>query len=561
MGGMDDDTARTFGRRALLGGLGALALAGCSAPAGRPPATTGAPAASASPTTSPAVSAPAITSSAPSTSSLAPSSADAGTATSASRMATSAAPRDFAVLAKGLTGDLLLPADPAYRQASELFNPRFDAIHPQAVARCATVADVAACVSFARDSGTPLAIRSGGHCYEGWSTGPGLVIDTRRLKAVDIASGTATVGAGASLIDVYAALAAKGVGISGGSCPTVGIAGLTLGGGIGVVDRAWGVACDNLIGATVVTADGATLACSATEHPDLLWACQGGGGGTFGVVTSLTFRTRPTKPIATWGRSWPWSRAARVISAWLDWLPTAPDELWGSVHLSSAPGGAAPVVSVVGTYLGGDTAALATVLAGLESAVGSAPSSRYAVKHAFLDAMLIDAGCGSTGLAACHLEPAGKVARQAYAASSDWIDTPLGGAGVAALVGAVQDRHDTRGVPDVAIQLDAAGGAINRVAPSATAFVHRRSICSVQYIANWYDSTPPAAVASAAAWPHATRSLMQPYTSGGAYQNYADAAITDWSEAYFGANYPRLQRVKATYDPGNLFRHPQSVTA
>jgi FAD/FMN-containing dehydrogenase len=388
-----------------------------------------------------------------------------------------------------------------------------------------------------------------------------LVIDTGPMNHVAAESDTATVGAGARLIDVYATLADAGVGIPGGSCPTVGITGLTLGGGIGVVGRHWGLACDNLVSAEVVTADGKTVTCSASADADLFWACQGGAGGSFGVVTSLTFRTRPTAPVATWVRSWPWSRVDAVITAWLEWARTAPDELWGSVHLSSAPGSSTPSVSVVGTYFGGDVSALDAVLASLVAAVGSEPSSESGASHAFLDAMLIDAGCGDTGLKACHLEPAGSVARQAYAGSSDWIDKPMSSAGVSTMVNAIEKRHDTADVPDVAIQLDAAGGAINRVPSAATAFVHRQSICSVQYIANWYDSTSPAAVKSAAAWPHATRQAMQPYVSGAAYQNYVDAQIADWAQAYFGANYRRLQQVKAKYDPDNLFHHPQSVSA
>ncbi|MEO7126855.1 MAG: FAD-binding oxidoreductase [Nakamurella sp.] len=474
---------------------------------------------------------------------------------------TASAGADYRALAKGLTGTLVLPSDGAFRRARELFNPRFDDIHPQAVAQCASVDDVAACVAFARRARVPLAVRSGGHCYEGWSVGPGLVIDTGPLKTVQLDSGTAVVGAGARLIDVYSALASHGVGISGGSCPTVGIAGLTLGGGLGVVDRMWGLACDNLTAVTVVTADGKAVRCSPSSNADLFWACQGGAGGTFGVATSFTFRTRPIEPVATWGRSWPWSRAGDVVDAWLRWLPSAPDELWGSVHLSSAPGSSTPKVSVVGTYFGGDVSALDRVLDGLVSAAGSAPSSQFANSHAFLDAKLVDAGCGDADFAACHLEPAGTVTHQAYSASSDWIDKPMPPAGTATLLTAIQNRHDSKGAPDVAVQLDASGGAINRVDPASTAFVHRRSICSVQYIANWYDDTPAAAVDAAALWPHQTRHAMQPYVTGSAYQNYVDDQIADWSQAYFGANYRRLQQVKATYDPDNLFHHPQSVTA
>jgi FAD/FMN-containing dehydrogenase len=373
------------------------------------------------------------------------------------------------------------------------------------------------------------------------------------MHAISASGNSATIGAGARLIDVYAALAGNNVGISGGSCPSVGITGLTLGGGIGVVDRAWGAACDNLTAVQVVTANGQLLTCDSRHNPDLYWASRGGAGGTFGVVTSLTFRTRPIQQIATWYLSWPWSAATSVIAGWQAFVPKAPDELWGSVHLASAPSSATPSVSVVGTFLGGDPG---TSLNQLVAAIGSEPDSRSSATRGFLDTMLLEAGCSDKGLEACHLAPQGSVDRQAYSASSDWINTPMSDAGNRALVNLVQQRHDTAGVPDVAVQLDAAGGAINRLSPSATAFVHRRAICSVQYIANWYTATTPAEVAS---WPHQARTTMQPYVSGEAYQNYADPQIRDWQKAYFGTNYGRLQQVKRRYDPRDVFHHQQSV--
>lgn len=464
-------------------------------------------------------------------------------------------PADYTALGRGLHGTVIRPGDATYVSASHLFNPRFDAIRPQAVIQCANSADVVEAVKFGTRFDLPIAVRSGGHCYAGWSTGPGIVIDTGPMHGISVTGNSATIGAGARLIDVYAALAGHGVGISGGSCPSVGITGLTLGGGIGVVDRAWGLACDNLTTVQIVTADGQLVTCDTRQNPDLYWASRGGAGGTFGVVTALTFRTRPIQQITTWYLSWPWSAAASVVAGWQAFVPKAPDELWGSVHLASAPNSATPSVSVVGTFLGGDPSAS---LNQLVAAIGSEPGSRSSATREFLDTMLLEAGCSEKGLAGCHLTPAGSVDRQAYSASSDWINTPMSQAGNQALVNLVQQRHDTAGVPDVAIQLDAAGGAINRISPTATAFVHRRAICSVQYIANWYTTAVPTEVA---AWPHRARTAMQPYVSGEAYQNYADPQIRDWQKAYFGVNYGRLQHIKRRYDPRDVFHHQQSVAA
>ena len=151
-------------------------------------------------------------------------------------------------------------------------------------------------IAFVRAHDLPIAARSGGHSYAGYSTGTGLVCDVTAMHRVTVngAAGTATVGAGARLIDLYAALAPHGVCVPGGSCPTVGIAGLTLGGGQGVVGRRFGLTCDVLTSLQVVTAAGDLLTCDANEHADLYWACRGGGGGNFGVATSFTFATQIT---------------------------------------------------------------------------------------------------------------------------------------------------------------------------------------------------------------------------------------------------------------------------
>ncbi|HEX3811392.1 MAG TPA: FAD-binding oxidoreductase [Mycobacteriales bacterium] len=511
-------------------------------------------------TPAPTSSAPGSSSSAPTTppATTPPTTTPAPTTPSPSPTTPQVRPADYTALGKGLKGELIQPGSSSYPTAKQIFNPRFDSISPTAVIQCAGPEDVAEAVRFVAKFQLPVALRSGGHCYAGWSVGHGLVIDTGPMSQVRASGGSATAQAGARLIDVYSTLANAGVGIPGGSCPSVGITGLALGGGIGVVDRAWGLTCDNVTAVEIVTADGQVHTCTARHDADLFWACRGGGGGNFGVVTGLTFKTRPTQPLATWYLSWPWSAAPAILAAWQKWLPGAPNELWGSVHLASAPGSATPSVSVVGTFLGADTTALNKQLDGLVAAVGSEPGSRSAAPHEFLQTMLTEAGCASKSLEECHLAPTGSIERQAYAASSDWINTPMSAAGNQTLIAAVQKRHDTPNAPDVAVQLDAAGGAINRVAPNATAFVHRRAICSVQYIANWYTASPPADVT---AWPHATRTAMQRYVSGEAYQNYVDPAIRDWQRAYYGANYAKLQQVKAKYDPHNVFHHAQSVTA
>src|SRR5215469_2673345 len=228
---------------------------------------------------------------------------------------------DWSALDVSLEGSLIRPTMPSYMTARQLFNPRFDDVQPMAIAYCASPLDVQHSLAFARRFDLPLACRAGGHSYGGYSTTSGLVVDVTRMKdvSVDVAAGTATVGAGARLIDVYAALATHGLIVPAGSCPTVGIAGLTQGGGLGVLGRKFGLTCDNLLSAQVVVADGRLLTCDAGQESDLFWALRGGGGGNFGVVTSLTFQAHPVTTLSLFTLQWPWSSAATVVDAWQHW--------------------------------------------------------------------------------------------------------------------------------------------------------------------------------------------------------------------------------------------------
>ncbi len=220
-----------------------------------------------------------------------------------------------------------------------------------------------------------LAARSGGHSYAGYSSCPGLVIDVSSLNGVSVQLGMqlATVGAGAQLIDIYSQLGASGLLLPGGSCPTVGIAGLALGGGIGVFGRAYGMTCDNIASLQIVTADGSLRRCSPAQQRDLYWASRGGGGGNFGIVTSFTFTVHPIPSVTLFTLEWPWGEAATVLDAWLRWIPTAPNELWSNCQLASNGTGGGGFLKVTGVFAG-STAACSSALAPLLSAVGAAPT-------------------------------------------------------------------------------------------------------------------------------------------------------------------------------------------
>ena len=430
---------------------------------------------------------------------------------------------DWQALRRGLSSNKLLrPGQAGYPRARLLFDPRFDYQRPAGVAYCRTPADVALCLSFVRRFGMPVAARSGGHSYAGWSVTSGLVVDVTEMNSFRLGPGgrSVTVGTGLHLIDFYHRLAGHGLAVPAGSCPTVGVAGLTLGGGVGVLGRAYGLTCDNLEAVQVVTADGSILDADASHHGDLYWACRGGGGGNFGVATSLTFRTHRLARLVLFFLSWPWPQAARVVDGWQSWAPHAPDALWSNLHLSAAPGGPAPTVQVGGTYLGG-TAGLAALLDRLYARVGSAPQNPFVQETSFLDAMLVDAGCSGLTVDECHLPwqaPGGRLARVPSDAKSDFFTAALPRAGIRTLLTGVERLRGVRGASGGGggIAFDAFGGALNRVPAAATAFVHRDTLFLAQYTTEWPDGAAARAVARQRAWLRRLYASMRPTRAGSA---------------------------------------------
>ena len=446
-------------------------------------------------------------------------------------------------LARLLDGDVIAPGSPRYASARLLWDTRFDRLQPRAIAYCASRADVERIVRWARSERVHVVPRSGGHSYGGYSSGNGVVVaDVSRLDAVKVSGARATVGAGANLFSVYAALAKHGVTIPGGSCPTVGIAGLALGGGVGYAARRFGTTADNLVRLQIVTADGELLVCDASHHADLFWACRGGGGGNFGIAADFTFATHPVSTVSTYSIEWPWAQAAVALAAWQQFAPHATDTLFSVLDLiatdPATPGARAHVVSA-GQYFGpeSDLASL------LQPLTGAGTPTRVLTKTlAYLDAVVHWAGCRDA--ATCT------EARSAFAAKSDYVAAPLPAAAIATLVDAVSARQ---GQGRGAIYFDASGGAINRVPKAATAFVHRDSLFSIQYTSG--------ADASSLTWLANLYAQMRPFASGFAYQNYIDPTLVSWPHAYYGVNLPRLEAVKRKVDPHGVFRFHQGIRA
>lgn len=471
---------------------------------------------------------------------------------------------DWSKLAHSMQGPLIRPDNPQYPVARQLFSTRFDTVLPAAIAYCASPTDVQACLAFLHHFTIPFALRSGGHSYPGYSTSTGLVIDVTRMNSVTVNANTqtATIGAGTRLIDVYNALAQQGFALPAGSCPTVGVAGLTLGGGVGVLGRKFGLTCDSLLSTQVVVADGRILTCDTTHNADLFWSLRGGGGGNFGVSTSFTFKIYPLSTLSLFTLRWPWSSAADVVAAWQNWAPHAPDELWSNCLLQATSDKSSdPIIQVNGVYIGG-VAQLTSLLAQLTNQISASQTLHYVSGATVLDTMLYEAGCYGKSVTQCHLptqNPQGTLRRDTASVKSDYYTNLLSRQGINALVNAVSTRHASSLLGDGGIGMDALGGAINRVAANATAFVHRNALFSAQYSGSWNASDPVAVVNANHTWLTNTWQSMRPFASGGAYQNYIDPDLANWQQAYYGTNLPRLQQVKASYDPTNFFHFKQSI--
>jgi FAD/FMN-containing dehydrogenase len=434
-----------------------------------------------------------------------------------------------------LTGRVIRPGEPEYEEARWSFNRRVSRF-PAAIVICQDEGDVRNAVRWARQEQVPLRARSGGHSYEAYSTlDGGLVIDLRGLDRVTIDSARreVVVGAGVRLGELSRRLAAHGLALPAGTCPGVGIAGLTLGGGIGFLSRQYGLTCDNLLAVELVAADGAPLRASAEEHPDLFWALRGGGGGNFGIATAFTFRVYPIAEVAIFEATWPWDDVDEVLDTWQRWAPFVDERLTAGFVV---PDPSAGVVVASGPFTG-PAAELETLLRPLLGAGTPNPPEVRTLPF----------------LAAVERFGGAPVTHSTFKNTGAFVATPLPAAAIATFVEQMRASPTTANV----VGFFPAGGAVAAVDPAATAFVHRDALFDVQYQAYWHD---PADEAADVAWVNALRAAMAPFTSGD-YVNYIDADLPDWATAYYGANLPRLIDVKARYDPDNVFDGPQSIPA
>ena len=440
--------------------------------------------------------------------------------------------RDFEA---GLRGRLIRPDEAEYDRARRVFNAMIDR-HPALIVRCAGAADVIRSVAFAREYSLPLSVRGGGHSVAGTAVcDSGIVLDLSPMKGVRVNPGSRTADAQAGLLlreldhETQAFQTATPLGV----VSVTGIAGLTLGGGLGWLNGKYGLACDNVLHADVVTADGRLVRASVAENADLFWAIRG-GSGNFGVVTAFSYRLHPVGPVLGGFVSYPVERSREALRFFHAFARSCPDEVSLVASLGTSPDGRA-AVSVAVCYCGsleqGEQVLRPLREFGPPVADTIAPMAYRSVQSAS------DAGF-----------PAG----QQHYWKSGWLEDLSEGA-----IDVLFDFMSRNPSPaTTGVGLQQMHGVASRVEASATAFPHRAELYDCLILAQWPD---PAASAENIAWSRAFFSALEPFLTGGVYVNDLGNEGVDRVRAAYGTNYERLVEVKNTYDPTNLFRINHNV--
>ena len=454
-------------------------------------------------------------------------------------------PAPLAALAGAMRGPVLLPGSAAYARLRPVFNGRYAGVRPAAIAQPLDARDLAAALEVARARGLAVRVRAGGHSYIGASTvAGGVVLDLRKLRGIQVlADGSVLAGAGLRQIELISALARRGRAVVHGSCPTVGVAGFTLGGGYGFDARRYGLACDTLLAAHVV--DLRTLK-PALADADLLQGLRG-AGASLAPVTSLQLRTHPVGNVTTFFATYPWSRAAEIVAAFTARCASAPAPLAAICSVSTGSHSAA--IEVFGQYLGTGAPAGKAIKALLEPGATLSQNT-----HPYLQAQLIFAGClGKTRAQCMPQSEGGTLGHDTFAAGSAYIAHALATADARKLVGVIESRQAAGG--SGVLLLDAQGGAIDDAPAGQTSFIHRHMRSSVQILS--YGSL--AAMAGAQHFVDTARAALAPLGNGQAYQNYPDANLTSWRTAYYGSKYADLVALKHERDPSRLLHFPQAI--
>jgi FAD/FMN-containing dehydrogenase len=438
--------------------------------------------------------------------------------------------------ATGLAGRVIRPGDGDYDGARRIWNAAIER-HPGLIVRCLGAADVVHAVTFARANDVLAAVRGGGHNVAGRALcDDGMVIDLSAMRGVlvDPKARTVQVQGGATLGDLDRETHLHSLAVPVGVVSKTGVAGLTLGGGVGWLVRKHGLSCDNVISFELVTADGRLLTASADENPDLYWALRG-GGGNFGIVTSFRFRAHPVSTVLGGLIAHPRDKAGEVLRHYRDFMATAPEELTAYAGMITTPDGM-PATVVIACWCG-DLAEGKRVLAPLRA---FGPPLLDAIEEMAFPTMqtLLDPAFPDTGHNYWKASFVPKL-------TDDLVDL-------------VVEHGNRMQSPLSAVVVEFYGGAPGRIRPSESAFAQRRAEFNIGMMAQWLD---PAESAKHIAWTREMFDAVEPYSDGSHLLNFQSEAGADVIKAAFGDNYARLAEMKRKYDPTNFFSLNQNIQA
>jgi FAD/FMN-containing dehydrogenase len=441
-------------------------------------------------------------------------------------------------------GEILTSGDEGYAEACQIWNGAHDGRQPALIVRCSGPADVIAAVGFARSNDLAIAVRGGGHSVAGFSTcDGGIVIDLGSMRSVRVEpeARRVQVGGGATWGDVDHETTVHGLATTGGLVSTTGVGGLTLGGGIGWLMRRYGLACDNLVAADVITADGQLVHASESENPELLRGLRG-GGGNFGIVTQLELQLHPVGPIVYAGPIfYPAEAAKPLLELFREWAPTASDDVTTVIDLTTAP----PLPVIPEAWHGKKVAALIGMSAGA-----------------------VEAGADLIAPFRDVAEPVADLfGPMPYTMMQSLID-PLWGKGIRsyfkatnlarlddALIDALCELHLGAPGPQCEIHVHQMGGAMGRVAESASSFGERSMPFVLNAVTGWHDRGGDDAHVE---WARKVIASASDASTGRAYTNFLGDRNAARS-SYGDETYDRLAELKAEYDPTNVFRLNQNI--
>ncbi|MEU4796738.1 FAD-binding oxidoreductase [Streptomyces sp. NPDC023327] len=424
-------------------------------------------------------------------------------------------------------------------------NRRYAGVVPAGIVTCAVERDVQVALRWAAEHQLPFTPRSGGHNYAGYSTTPGLLISMRRMNSVEAGDRRLVLGGGATNSDVYDARSAN-LYFPGGRCPGVGVAGLTLGGGLGFNDRKWGLTCDRLTQTRLVLADGSLVRASTEENPDLFWACRGGAGGNFGINTAFTFDAVDVseQKATVFDLSFGVKRGVEVMNAVQEILADDHgNDFDVRIGFKNSGNGTGGRIALLGQRLGDEEA----LRRALKPVLCLNPDEDLIEQRGFWSAQdyLMEKPGTPAATASKSLVPSRRMEQPAVEAVMEWIrDWQPGQAGNAGYV-----------------TLFAMGGSSAGPAPNETAYPHRDATFVIDIGSHWSPRTPRETVDHLLAQLRTMhRTLRRELCTDAAYVNFPDPDLHNWQHAYYSHNYERLVQVKHDWDPDGLFRYEQAIT-